>query len=251
MEHDTPTRLGATLRPRVAGKFIHVGDRPLQIRGVAYGPFRPREDGTEYPTPEKVAADFDRMAGYGFNVVRTYTVPPLWLLDAAQQRGLHVMVGLPWEQHIAFLDDPHRARAIVTAVRAGVRRCAGHPAVLCYAIGNEIPASIVRWHGARNIERYLGRLYDAVKDEDPESLVTYANYPTSEYLELPFLDVICFNVYLEAQGQFDSYLARLQTITETRGQTNPGGNGASAMASVTVVIPGLGARCRSVKPNAQ
>ncbi len=36
--------------------------------------------------------------------------------------------------------------------------CAGHPAVLCYAVGNEIPASIVRWHGSHKIERFIERL---------------------------------------------------------------------------------------------
>ncbi len=205
-----------TPRPRVAGKFVYVGDRPLWIRGVTYGPFRPREDGIEYPAPHVVDADFDRMAAYGFNVVRTYTVPPLWLLDAAQQRGLRVMIGLPWEQHIAFLDDDARAHNIITAVRAGVRRCAGHPAVLCYAAGNEIPASIVRWHGAPAIQRFIGRLYDAIKDEDPGSLVTYVNYPTTEYLDLPFLDLACLNVYLESQTQFEAYVARLQSIAGDR-----------------------------------
>ena len=79
------------------------------------------------------------------------------------------MVGLPWEQHVAFLDDRERARARSRrGVRDGVRACAGHPAVLCYAIGNEIPASIVRWHGRRRVERFLERLYRAAKDEDPD-----------------------------------------------------------------------------------
>ena len=95
---------------------------------------------------------------------------------------------------------------------AGVRACAGHPAVLCYVIGNEIPASIVRWHGRRRMERYLERLYRAAKSEDPEALVTYANYPSTEYLRLPFLDFVCFNVYLEEQSRFEAYLARLHNI---------------------------------------
>ena len=110
------------------------------------------------------------------------------------------MVGLPWEQHVAFLDDRARARAIEERVRDGVRACAGHPAVLCYAVGNEIPAPIVRWHGRRRVERFLERLYVAAKEEDPGGLVTYVNYPTTEYLELPFLDFACFNVYLESTG---------------------------------------------------
>jgi hypothetical protein len=76
-----------------------------------------------------------------------------------------------------------------------VRQYADHPALLAVAIGNELPVPIVRWHGAAAIERHLRRLYDAAKDADPGALVTYVNYPTTEYLELPFLDLVCFNVY--------------------------------------------------------
>jgi len=48
---------------------------------------------------------------------------------------------------------------------------------------------------AAAIERHLRRLYDAAKDADPGALVTDVNYLTTEYLELPFLDLVCFNVY--------------------------------------------------------
>ena len=106
--------------------------------------------------------------------------------------------------------------SIEARVRAGVRACAGHPAVLCYAIGNEIPAPIVRWYGNRRVEQFLERLYRAAKDEDPEGLVTYVNYPTTEYLQLPFLDLVCFNVYLETQERLEAYLARLQNIAGDR-----------------------------------
>jgi GT2 family glycosyltransferase len=66
------------------------------------------------------------------------------------------------------------------------------------------------------VERYLERMYRVVKHEDPEGLVTYVNYPTTEYLRLPFLDLVCFNVYLETQDRFDAYLARLQNIAGDR-----------------------------------
>jgi GT2 family glycosyltransferase len=204
------------VRPRAAGKFVFVGDDKLLIHGVTYGPFRPEADGSEYHTPARVAQDFAMMAAHGINTFRTYTVPPLWLLDLAAEHGLYVLVGLPWEQHIAFLDDKERPHAIAAQVRAGVRACAGHPALLGFAVGNEIPASIVRWHGPRRVERFLERLYDAAKTEDPQALVTYVNYPSTEYLHLPFLDLVSFNVFLESPRQFNSYLARLQNRTDER-----------------------------------
>ncbi len=124
------------------------------------------------------------------------------------------MVGLPWEQHVTFLTARRRAHRIEQTVREGVRACAGHPAVLCYVVGNEIPAPIVRWHGRRRIERFIERLYRAAKSEDPEGLVTYVSFPSTEYLHLPFLDLACFNVYLESPERFASYLARLQNIAD-------------------------------------
>lgn len=200
------------VRPRVAGKFIFVGEEKFYIRGVTYGPFRPEADGCEYHTREQVAKDFGLMAQNGINAVRIYTVPPRWLLDVAQEKGLRVMVGLPWEEHITFLDDRKTARDIENRVREGVRTLAGHPALLCFTIGNEIPASIVRWHGHGPIEKFLKRLYDAVKLEDSEALVTYVNFPTTEYLQLPFVDFVSFNVYLETKEKLEKYLARLQNL---------------------------------------
>ena len=56
----------------------------------------------------------------------------------------------------------------------------------------------------------------AAKSEDPEGLVTYVNYPSTEYLRLPFVDIFCFNVYLEAQPVLEAYLARLQNLAGNR-----------------------------------
>ncbi len=203
---------GLDERVQARGKFLFAGEDKLWVRGVTYGTFATGPDGDDYPPDAQLEQDFAAMRANAVNSVRCYTVPPRRLLDAAQRHGLRVMVGLPWEQHIAFLDDPGRAGSIEQRVREGVRRCAGHPAVLCYAIGNEIPASIVRWHGRRRVERFLERLYRAAKAEDPQALVTYVNFPTTEYLQLPFLDLLCFNVYLESRERLEAYLDRLQNL---------------------------------------
>jgi GT2 family glycosyltransferase len=195
------------------GKFLVAGAEQLCARGVTYGTFSGLDG---FPTPEVVAEDFEAMAESGVNAVRTYTAPPRWLLDAAAARGLRVLVGIAWEQHLAFLDDRARREAIVETVRSGVEACAGHPAVLAYAIGNEIPTSIVRWHGAARIERFLRRLATAARRADPGALVTYVNYPSTEYLELPFLDFVAFNVYLERPAAFTAYVARLQALAGDR-----------------------------------
>jgi GT2 family glycosyltransferase len=156
------------------------------------------------------------MAAHGVNSCRTYSVPPRWMLDAAARHGLRLLVGIPVERHIGYLTDRKGAPDIAGIVRAGVAACAGHPAVLAYAIGNEIPASSARWHGRRGVERFLERLFRAVRAEDHEALVTYVNYPSTEYLDLPFLDFVSFNVFLESRAPLAAYLARLQHIAGER-----------------------------------
>jgi GT2 family glycosyltransferase len=200
---------------RAVGRWLYAGDERLLVRGVTYGTFGAGPDGA-FPEPATVRSDFVLMAAVGVNCVRTYAAPPGWLLDLAHANGLRVLAGLAWEQHVAFLDDPGRPASIAARVRADVRRCAGHPALLGYAVGNEIPTSIVRWHGAPAIERFLARLCDVVRAEDPGALVTYVNYPSTEYLDLPFLDAVCFNVFLEEQQPFEDYIARLQNLAGNR-----------------------------------
>ena len=163
-----------TARPCVRGKFLFVGDEKLYIRGATYGTFRPQPDGSEVPAADVVERDFALMAATGFNAVRTYTVPPLWLLDAARRHGLYVMIGIPVERYIGFIAERRKRGEpeIEDIVRTAVRATAAHPAALCYAIGNEIPAPVARWFGARRVERYLRRLYRAAKAEAPDCLVT-------------------------------------------------------------------------------
>ncbi|MDQ3890001.1 MAG: glycosyltransferase [Actinomycetota bacterium] len=199
-------------RPRVDGKFLAVGDSRLWVKGVTYGTFAPDERGERFGSPEQVERDFAAMAEEGVNAVRTYTAPPAWVLDAALRQRLWVMVGLSWEQHVAFLDERGRAGAIEARVRSDAAACAGHPAVLCYAVGNEIPTPIVRWHGRARVQRFLERLCESVRSEDRGALLTYVNYPSTEYLRLPFVDLLSFNVYLDDAASVSRYLARLQNL---------------------------------------
>jgi O-antigen biosynthesis protein len=205
-------------RPSVRGKFIFVGNEKFYIKGVTYGAFAPREDGSEFHDLEKIERDFVAMAAHGINAVRIpHTVPPGSLLDAAYRQGLRVIVGLSAEQYVGYIAGREKeASQIQLSVRKSVRACAGHPALLCYVLGNEIPVQFVRYIGRSRVERYLWQLYHAVKLEDPEAIVTYANYPTTEYLQLPWLDLVCFNVYLETERALARYIAHLQNIAGDR-----------------------------------
>src|SRR5215467_2409018 len=142
-----------------AGKLLTQSGRPFYMRGVTYGTFAPDENGDQFPPQDRALADFRSIAANGFNTVRCYTMPPIRVLDAALECSLNILAGVSWEQHIAFLDDPVRVQDIRRRVREQVQSCRQHPSVLGFTIGNEIPASIVRWHGRRQIERFLLELF--------------------------------------------------------------------------------------------
>src|SRR5262252_4088976 len=160
-------------RPSASGKFLFIGDRKFFVKGVTYGAFRPDGAGNEFHDVHQIRRDFAMMAQYGINTVRIpHTTPPVRLLDAAAEHNLRVMVGLSAEQHVGFLLDRKRPLKAFIDIRSKVRSCERHPALLCYALGNEIPAAIARWLGRERIERYLHDIYKLVKDEDASTLVT-------------------------------------------------------------------------------
>ena len=200
----------------VDGKFLLAGNRRFLIKGVTYGTFAPRRDGFHYPDDARFDQDLSNIAAAGFNTVRVYTPPPQSFLDRAQAAGLRVMVGLPWTQHIAFLDDRAMTETIRRQITGQVRELARHPAVLMFALGNEIPPGIVRWHGRRRIERFLRELCEDARDVSPTSLFTYVNYPPTSYLDLWSFDLYAFNLYLHRQPDLREYLAQLQNISGSK-----------------------------------
>ena len=171
------------MRATAAGKFLQLGPERFWVKGVSYGTFAPDADGHHFPPPARIAEDFALMRRVGVNTVRTYTVPDQRFLDLAQQHGLRIMVGVPWADHVAFLDDRRLSRAIRRDVMARVRAVASHPAVVMLALGNEIPAAIVRWLGPERVERFLAVLYADAKAIAPGTLFTYVNYPPTEFTQ--------------------------------------------------------------------
>src|ERR1700723_1475072 len=106
---------------RVQGKFFFAGAEKYYVKGVTYGPFGPGSHGTQFPERDMVARDFRLMGELGANTLRVFTVPPLWLLDMAAEAGLRVLVGIPWAQHVTFLDDKAIQRDILRTVVEAVR----------------------------------------------------------------------------------------------------------------------------------
>jgi len=121
----------------------------------------------------------------------------------------------PFHQDLSLDEETFRRlvrRQIEAELIERVRALGDHPAVLMFALGNEIPPSIVRWHGRLRIERFLRRLYHKAKEISPKSLFTYVNFPPTEFLDLSCFDVCAFNVYLHREAELRAYLARLHSL---------------------------------------
>src|SRR5918995_81488 len=208
-------------RVRVDGKFFELGGQRFDFRGVTYGTFARRTDGARFREREQVKLDFVAMGEAGFSVVRTYTTPPEDVIDLAADWGLHLLVGTfypDWRYLVGSTRREQRrvARQARAEVRDAARRLAGHEQVLALSVGNEGPADVLRWLGTDVVADTIRGLVEVVKEEDPDQLVTYANYPSTEYLSLESLDFLTFNVFLEEQEKFRRYLTRLQHLAGER-----------------------------------
>ena len=180
------------VEPRVDGKFLRVGGERFYVRGVTYGTFAETELGL-FPSRERVKEDLAAMAAAGINTVRTYTVPGSEIFDLAEEAGLKLLTGVWWDDP-RYLDTTDREswKKMASEARAAVKEAAesyaGHPALLGFVLGNEIPSPVVRWHGRRRVEDLLWNLYETGKDAAPDALFSYADYPTTHYLDASSFD---------------------------------------------------------------
>jgi O-antigen biosynthesis protein len=187
------------------------------VRGVTYGTFAPRSDGELFPSTAQVRQDFRHVASAGLSVVRTYTVPPPDVVEAAAEHGVKLLVGLDYPDWRSQAQAGWRARRQVLdagrrAVESALAACAGRPEVLAISVGNEVPSDLVRLHGIRGVEETLSRLVEDVHRGDREMLTTYCSYPTTEYLRVDGQDLVCFNVFLERPDALRAYLRHLQVV---------------------------------------
>jgi O-antigen biosynthesis protein len=203
-------------RVTLDGRFFRLGDGKYPVKGVTYGPFTPSAASGTLPSRTQVLIDLDLIQQLGANTLRLYDVPPSWFLDIALAHDLRVFIDIPWARHLCFLDRKDQQQAALNAVRQAARSCAGHPAVFAYSVANEIPAEIVRWHGARRTSRFLESLMQVARENDPGCLCTFTSFPSTEYLTAGSADFICYNVFLHHSRAYEAYLDRLQLLAGHR-----------------------------------
>ncbi len=203
-------------RLRASGKFLWAGHEKCFLHGPTYGPFGPPDRNHALPDPAIVRRDLADMRAWGANALRLYHLPPDWFLDICTALGLRVVLTIPWDNHVDFLRDRSARLAIHQTVRDAAARFASWPAVAILLIGNEIPSTLVRWLGPTRVQSFLESLIATARRAAPETLIGYANYPGTEFLQPANADFASFNLYLEARADIDKYLARLQNLAADR-----------------------------------
>ena len=210
------TALTGSEAVELSGRFFFLDGEKFFLKGVTYGPFSPSGQGVPFPDRSRVEVDFALMSELGANCLRTFTPPPEWLLDIAAAYGLRVMIGIPWAQHISFLDSKKTQAEIRDIIARTVAVSRDHPAAFCYLVGNEIPPEIVRWYGSDRVRGFVRELVGAARSLAPDKFVSYANFPSTEYLEIDFVDFVAFNVYLHHEVDFRRYLFHLHNLAGDR-----------------------------------
>jgi hypothetical protein len=199
-------------RVAVAGKYFVADAKKWFIKGFSYGPFAPNSRGEFLPEPGQMLADFRQIRAMEGNCIRVYHPPSRLVLDAACEHDLRVLVDVPWQKHRCFFEDWTARKDALRRAWSTSRRLGNHPGLFAISVGNEIPVDVVRYYGSHRVSRFLDELVDTVKQESPECLTTYVNFPTTEFLTVNSCDFHCFNVYLHDPQNLGDYLDRLQHI---------------------------------------
>ena len=179
------------------------------MKAVTYGPF-------PGGWPVSFKHDFSQIADAGFNALRLFDMPDAHLLDAALSYGLKVFGGLKWGQNADFMMRPGLYSAANISLVNSLKSIGDHPALAGVYVGNEIPADLTRWMGPVKVRQAVEDLITLGREISPHLMFAYANYPSTEYLEPENADFTAFNVYLEEEAAFRSYLKRLHHIAGDR-----------------------------------
>lgn len=142
----------------------------------------------------------DAFVATGGNTLRTYGVEHERMLDEAQSKGLKVIFGLDLAKPRKGFDyrDAAAVAAQEAAVLADVARLKGHPALLAWALGNELDLATA---DAGPAFRAVGRLARAIKAADPDhpTMVVIAEVTADKIATInaaaPEVDILGINAY--------------------------------------------------------
>ena len=182
----------------VQGSEILVEGRPFLVRGVHYSPWRPGTGpgrGFDYPGDAELAEDLDLIRELHANTILVYDAPRR-LLDLAAQRGLRVIYtfNILWWQLAREEGEP--ADEIGASIASRARELAGHPSLLAWMVGNEVPGWVIDHLGGDAVARTLSGFRQRIRSAGSELPVCHGNWPLTRTLDLDReMDLLCYNIY--------------------------------------------------------
>lgn len=156
--------------------------------------------------------ELEKMVEAGVNVARIYSTAPLadGLLDRAQELGVKIVVGL-WLNHetatFTYKDNPEQVRAQYEALTKEVDKYKGHPAILAWAIGNEVDKSTSL--SPKHIYDAMNELAKYIHEADPlhPTIACIAGANQVKMVSInryaPHIDIMMVNTYKQIPTAHD------------------------------------------------
>lgn len=179
---------------RVQDRKILVDGKPFYVKGIHYGPWRPKtgpNKGYAFPSAELVEQDLALIRSANANAILLHDPPP-YVLDLAHKHQLKVLCTLTVNWWAIGSPEFEKSRQEMLQRVAALR---DKPALLAWVLGNEIPSAALELRGEETIVQGLRDLYDRVRQLDRHHPVTHSNWPPTRSLDLSFLDFASFNLY--------------------------------------------------------
>ncbi|MCW3091458.1 MAG: hypothetical protein JWP81_2527 [Ferruginibacter sp.] len=178
----------------------------VEITKTAEGKFQLLRAGQPYFVKGAGGSTFpDRIAAYGGNSIRTWgSRNGLKVLDSAQKYGLTVLMGLDVaiERHGFDYDDTVVVRKQLDRLRAEILKYRNHPALLAWAIGNELNLRYKNqkvWNAVNDIAKMIHEL-----DPNHPVCTVFAginkDLVTNVKERCPDLDFLSINTYGDLAG---------------------------------------------------
>ncbi len=213
----------------IRGKYLFENGEKFQIKGISYGNFDPADtkNGTFFFDQERTKNDFKLIREANINSIRLYQKPPEYLMQEAQKAGLKVILTLfvDYASKEINFRDAATIKLYKELTKDLVNFGKKYDNTILYLLGTEIPAmsleqkgiseieNFIKKQGQDNFEKFIYEMHRSAKETDPNCLTSYSNFPPTDFLNLSFLDIITFDIYLHTEKELKSYLAKLQNYS--------------------------------------
>ena len=185
---------------------IYIDGKEFFIEGVAYGLNYPKVKHYSQIPRRILEKDFRMMEEAGINTIRTYRLVPDFILDLAEKHNIMVIENVVYPGDWTDFNSLAELERLKTIAVRNVTRHKNRKCILAWDIWNDAPftfgqqgGNVIRRYGEENVNQFLKEIYKAIKDVDPNHMITGSNLTYSEdsiRVGTGFLDILSYNVYI-------------------------------------------------------